>query len=150
MTVANILATAEAATEAAPGRFETFLSGFPHLLGVLVVIGTLAVLWGLCVLMGKLIRTLLPGLLAPEAVPAPVVGPAPAAAMPPEMVAAIAAVTYDRQPATTVPSEIVAVIAAAVHSAVGKDSRVVAIRPSDSNWEKAGRQAVFGSHRFRK
>jgi Na+-transporting methylmalonyl-CoA/oxaloacetate decarboxylase gamma subunit len=139
-----------AAAEAEPGRLETFLSGFPHLLGVLVVIATLTVLWGLCALTGKIVQRLLPGLTAPEAVPVPVVVPAVAApAMSPEMVAAIAAVTYDRQ-ASAVPSEIVAVIAAAVHSAVGKDSRVVAIRPSDSNWEKAGRQAVFGSHRFRK
>jgi Na+-transporting methylmalonyl-CoA/oxaloacetate decarboxylase gamma subunit len=129
---------------------ETFLSGFPHLLGMLVVLATLTVLWGLCALTGRIVRRVMPGLTAPEAVPVPVVVPAAVApAMSPEMVAAIAAVTYDRQ-ASTIPSEIVAVIAAAVHSAVGKDSRVVAIRPSDSNWEKAGRQAVFGSHRFRK
>ncbi len=146
MTVATILAAAEAA----PGRFETFISGFPHLLGVLVVISTLCVLWGLCVVTGKVIHTLLPGLLAPEAVPTRVAVPVPAAtAMAPEMVAAIAAVTYDRQ-AAAVPPEMVAVIAAAVHTAVGNDSRVVAIKPSDTNWEKAGRQAVFGSHRIRK
>lgn len=133
-----------AATE--PGRFETFLSGFQHLLGMLVVMLTLTILWGLCVLTGKIVNLLLPDQTAPALVP---VAPAATAhAASPEMVAAIAAVLHERS-SDKIPSEIVAVIAAAVHSAVGKDERVVAIRESDGNWERAARQAVFSSHRLR-
>ncbi len=146
MTAVFLIATAEAA----PGRFELLVSALPHLLGMIVVLATLALLWGLCVLTSKVIRLLLPGQYAPEGKPAPIVAsPAPAAAAPvsPEMVAALAAVAHER--AGGVPPEIVAVIAGAVHMAVGKGSRVVAIRPGDGSWEKAGRHAVFGSRRLR-
>ncbi len=45
--------------------------------------------------------------------------------------------------------ETVAVIAAAVHSVMGASARIVAIKPQDSNWGQAGRQAVLLSHKIR-
>lgn len=116
------------------GKMETFLSSFQYLTGVLVVLVTLSILWGICAFTGWLVKTLIP-------TPA-TVAPARPVASKPQPAAAPAATSG-------VPPEIVAVIAAAVHSAVGKDARVVSIKPPDFTWEKAGRQAVLGSHRLR-
>jgi sodium pump decarboxylase gamma subunit len=123
------------ATTGKPSVGATFLSAFPYLLGMLVVMITLAILWGLCELTAKLIQRFLP-----EAEPA--TGPA----APP--------VTHDAPvpraaAATGTPPELVAAIAAAVHTLTGGDYRVVAIKPQDPSWEKAGRQSVLSSHRIR-
>jgi Na+-transporting methylmalonyl-CoA/oxaloacetate decarboxylase gamma subunit len=119
-----------AAAAAKPSIWGTFLAAFPHLLGMLVVMITLAILWGVCVLTARLIRTLVA-----------------------EPVAAVAASSHATSTGpvatSTVPPQIVAVIAAAVHTAVGKGHTIVSITPQDSNWEKAGRQSVLSSHRLR-
>jgi hypothetical protein len=121
---------------ASSSNLETFFSGFRHLAGAFVVLGTLSALWGICALTAWLIKTLVPTPVAAAVAPAPPVDmePPPAAA---------------ERAASGVSPEIVAVVAAAVHSAVGKGARVVSIKTQDSNWEKAGRQAVLGSHRLR-
>jgi len=126
-----------AATSGKAGIWDTFLSGFPHLIGMLVVMITLTGLWGVCSLTAWLIKTLVPEPVAAAVAPVPPVDverPRPHTA-----------------PAATsgIPPEVVAVIAAAVHTAVGKGHKIVAIKPQDSNWEKAGRQSVLGSHRIR-
>lgn len=118
------------------GNLETFYSSFQYVVGMAVVMVTLTALWGICALTAWLIKTLVPTPAAAAVAPAPPVDmePRPAAA---------------ERAASGVSPEIVAVVAAAVHTAVGKGARVVSIKPQDSNWEKAGRQAVLGSHRLR-
>ena len=105
------------------------LDALPHLAGMLMVMITLTILWGVCALTAKLI-----GILTPPAAAAPV--PAPAA---------------KAEPATSdaIPPEIVAVIAAAVATVAGNRVRIVSIKPQSSSWEKAGRQSVLSSHRIR-
>lgn len=127
-----------AATAAKAGIWDTFLAGFPHLIGMLVVLLTLSGLWGVCSLTAWLIKTLVPEPVAATVAPAPPVDVehAQSRAVAPASTSGIA-------------PEVVAVIAAAVHTAVGKGHKVVAIKPQDSNWERAGRQAVLGSHRIR-
>jgi Na+-transporting methylmalonyl-CoA/oxaloacetate decarboxylase gamma subunit len=126
-----------AAAAAKPSIWGTFLAAFPHLLGMLVVMITLAILWGVCVLTARLIRTLVPEPVAAVAAPVP---PAEASSH---------ATSAGPVATSTVPPQIVAVIAAAVHTAVGKGHTIVSITPQDSNWEKAGRQSVLSSHRLR-
>ncbi len=48
-----------------------------------------------------------------------------------------------------IPPQTVAVIAAAVHYMLGEKHKIISIKPQDSSWEKAGRQAVLSSHRIR-
>lgn len=115
---------------------QTFLSAFPHLLGMLVVMITLTVLWGLCELTAHLIKTF---------APPPAVVAVPAAAQVARDVPAVQVTTG----ATAMSPETVVVIAAAVNTVLGTDYKVVAIKPHDSSWEKAGRQAVLSSHRLR-
>jgi hypothetical protein len=127
-----------AATAAKAGNWETFLSGFPHLIGMLVVMITLTGLWGVCALTAWLVKR-----LAPEPVAA-TVAPAPPVDVERQQSRAAA-------PASTsgIAPEIVAVIAAAVHTAVGKGHKVISIKPHDTNWQQAGRHSVLGSHRIR-
>jgi Na+-transporting methylmalonyl-CoA/oxaloacetate decarboxylase gamma subunit len=114
---------------------KTFLAAIPHLLGMVVVMVTLTVLWGVCELVSYLIKTYVPvtaEVAAPKAAPA--ASPAPAAQ---------AAATSGLSPET------IAVIAAAVNTVAGSGYKVVAIKPQNSNWEKAGRQSVLSSHKLR-
>ena len=53
------------------------------------------------------------------------------------------------QPGPAIQPEILAVIAAAVNAVIGQDHKIVSIKSQDSNWERAGRQAVLSSHRIR-
>lgn len=111
----------------------TTMDALPHLAGMLLVILTLAVLWGLCELVAKLVRILMP---------------APAAAAPVEKLApplSLAPVAEDG-----IRPELVAVIAAAVATVTGQNHRIISIkRQSTSHWEKAGRHSVLTSHRIR-
>ncbi|MCX6873565.1 MAG: OadG family transporter subunit [Verrucomicrobia bacterium] len=103
------------------------LDAMPHLLGMLVVMITLTMLWGVCSLTAYLVKRAMPA-TAPHAAPTPAAAPAAAAAIPPE---------------------IIVVIAAAVSSVLGKDHRMVSVKSQDSNWERAGRQSVLSSHGIR-
>lgn len=114
------------------GHSHSVSDALPHLGGMLMVICTLAILWGLCVLTTKLV-----GLLQPPAKPAP----APAVATAPPTAAPLV-------PDQT-PPEIVAAIAAAVAAVAGPGRRIVSIRSDSSSWAKAGRQSVLSSHRIR-
>lgn len=121
-----------AATEIPDKLSHSVIDALPHLAGMLMVMVTLAILWGICVLTAKLVATF---------------APAPAAAAP---VARAAAPAPAAAPAAAgTPPEIIAVVAAAVASVTGSSSRVVSIRRIDTSWEKAGRQAVLSSHKIR-
>lgn len=121
---------------AATAKVETSVSdALPHLVGMLLVIITLAVLWGVCAFTATLIRTFMP-------VAAP---PAPAMAATSSL---DAAGSIDEEPQKIAP-EIVVVIAAAVAATTGPSHRIVSIKRQSSSWAKAGRQSVLSSHRIR-
>jgi sodium pump decarboxylase gamma subunit len=105
------------------------MDALPHLAGMVMVLVTLTVLWGVCATTGKLIRVLMPE-------PAPAKPAAPAAAP---------VGTGDEG----TPPEIIAAIAAAVACFTGPSHRIVSIRRQSTSWEKAGRQSVLSSHRIR-
>lgn len=107
----------------------------PHLAGMLMVIGTLALLWGVCAITAKLVHTFIP---EPKAAVAPLAKPAskPDAAPQPAAPEGIA-------------PEIVAVIAAAVASVTNQPCRIISIKPMSTSWERAGRHSVLTSHRIR-
>lgn len=111
----------------------TTMDALPHLAGMLLVIATLAVLWGLCELVAKLVRILMP---------------APAAASP----VAKLALPLPQAPVAEngISPELIAIIAAAVATVTGQNHRIISIkRQSTSHWEKAGRHSVLTSHRIR-
>lgn len=106
------------------------LDALPHLAGMLMVMVTLFVLWGVCAVTARLIQLVTP---APVAVASPVLArdlPIPADPQAP-------------------PPEIFAVIAAAVVSFTGPSTRIISIRRQSTTWEKVGRQSVLTSHRIR-
>lgn len=111
------------------------LDALPHLAGMLMVIVTLAILWGVCAFTAKLIQILTP---ARKTSPAHAPAASDAAITKPARV----------EPAGIAP-EIVAAIAAAVASVTGPQYRIIAIKPQSSSWERAGRQSVLTSHRIR-
>lgn len=116
-----------AETTATVAEAHSVGAALPHLLGMLLVVMTLTVLWGVCVLSATLIKTFVP---APAA-------PAPAKAAP-------------KPTAPEGPSpELVAVISAAVAAVTDSAHRIVAIKPQSSSWAKAGRQSVLSSHKIR-
>jgi sodium pump decarboxylase gamma subunit len=108
------------------------MDALPHLAGMLMVLITLTILWGVCALTAKLIQVLMP-----ERAPAPP-RPQPAAA------AQVNPAAPER-----ISPELVAVIAAAVATATGRSHRIISIKRQSTHWEKAGRQSVLTSHRIR-
>lgn len=132
-----------AATEDA-AHSHSLLDALPHMAGMLMVLVTLAFLWGVCALTATIIKLLLRD-------PKPTAAPTHAAP---------AAAAADTQPQASLPEplpaesgiapEIVAVIAAAVAAVTGKQPvRIVSIKPMSTSWERAGRQSVLTSHRIR-
>lgn len=125
-----IAATAESAANS-----RSILDALPHIVGMAMVMITLACLWGVCAFTAKLTGILLPSSRSEALPPAP--APAPATSPPP-------APTH-----AGIAPEIVAVIAAAVASATGQACRIISIKPMSTSWERAGRQSVLTSHRIR-
>ncbi|MDP3849228.1 MAG: OadG family transporter subunit [Luteolibacter sp.] len=109
----------------------SIVDALPHLAGMLMVVGTLATLWGVCAFTAKIVQFIAP---EPKAAAARM-AKAPGAPQP-------------LAPAGITP-EIVAVIAAAVATATGQAQRIISIKPMSTSWEKAGRQSVLTSHRIR-
>lgn len=112
------------------------LDALPHLAGMVMVMVTLTILWGVCAVTAKLVQILTP---------------TPAAQQPN---AHELAKSVSRKPPAeilpdVIPPELVAVIAAAVSVSIGQKVRIVSIKPSSTQWERAGRQAVLTSHRIR-
>lgn len=119
------------------------MDALPYLSGMLMVMISLALLWGICVITAWLVRVAMPDKI-PSQQSAPAADPhtsLPAAPAPqPPAPAADAAI----------PPEIIAVIAAAVASVTGnRKVRIVSIKPMSTSWERAGRQSVLTSHRIR-
>lgn len=113
------------------------LDTLPHLAGMVMVMVTLTILWGVCAMTAKLVQILTPAAKPAAAVPA-------AAPKPPAV----------RQPkpeprADFIAPEVVAVIAAAVSTTLGRNVRIISIKPTSTQWERAGRQSVLTSHRIR-
>jgi len=111
------------------------MDALPHLAGMLMVMISLTILWGVCVVTAKLVQVFLPepkAALVPAAKSAPTPAAAPQAT-PPESIA----------------PEIVAAIAAAVATVMGQPCRIISIKPMSTSWERAGRQSVLTSHRIR-
>ena len=112
------------------------LDALPHLAGMVMVMLTLTILWGICAVTAKLVQILTPAPAAPQTnttYPArPVSRTTPAEILP-----------------DVIPPELVAVIAAAVSVSTGQKVRIVSIKPISSQWERAGRQSVLTSHRIR-
>lgn len=107
------------------------LDALPYLTGMLMVMVTLSILWGVCSLTARLVATFAP---EPAATPAP---------------KELAATTPAPLVELATPPEIIAVIAAAVASITGSSHRIVSIKRQSTTWEKVGRQSVLSSHRIR-
>jgi len=109
--------------------------------GKLVIIASL--IWSGYSLITYLIRRSAPpakpASLLTRSTPTPVPAPVPAP------IAAPLATNAE----ATIPTAIVAVIAAAVQTMLDEKHRIISIKPQDSSWEKAGRQAILSSHRIR-
>lgn len=99
----------------------------PHLLGFLVVLVTLATLWAICAITGKVITSTLP--------PAPV--------------APVTTAAPKQRANDSIPPEILVVIAAAVNASVGRPRRIVSVQPHNPVWSQAGRQQIHSSHNLR-
>jgi sodium pump decarboxylase gamma subunit len=114
-----------------PKEQVSVMDAVPHLMGMVMVITTLAILWGVCALTAKLIKTFIPEPAAKPAPAAAAAAPAPAPVL------------------QGTPPEVIAVIAAAVATATGRAHRIVSIKRQSTTWERAGRQSVLSSHRIR-
>ena len=109
--------------------------------GMLVVMITLAVLWGVCAFTAKMVEIACPDKTSVKPLTAPVAPLEPIA-----RTSASAGVPDDSR----IAPEIVAVIAAAVATATRNQAvRIVSIKPMSTSWERAGRQSVLTSHRIR-
>ncbi|MEI6673627.1 MAG: hypothetical protein WCO57_00460 [Verrucomicrobiota bacterium] len=104
-----------------------------------------SVIWSAYCLITYLIKRLSPVAL-PAITPASV---APKLAAPTLAAPTLAASGPVATAAPAIPPQTVAVIAAAVHYMLGDKHKIIAIKPQDTSWEKAGRQAVLSSHRIR-
>ena len=134
------------------GHSHSVWDALPHLAGTLMVLITLAILWGITAAVAKIVAIMHGPQVGPVPSPAPTPSPAasstPAAdAVPVAVIAAAVAAAYENE--QIVPSEIAAVIAAAVACMSGGTHRIISIKPMDMSWEKAGRQSVLYSHRIR-
>ena len=105
----------------------TVSDALPHLLGFVVVLVTLVVLWGICLLIGAILQKVMP----------------PAAVTPPKTVPAKALEDGSIAPETLV------VIAAAVAAVTGKPRRIISLQPHHPAWSQAGRQEILSSHKVR-
>ena len=119
------------------GHSHSVMDALPHLGGMLMVLITLTILWGLTILISKIVAKLpagtAPATTAKPATPTPSPSTAATPAAAPEGISL----------------EIVAVIAAAVAATAGPDRRIISIRGTSRSWEMAGRQSVLTSHRIR-
>lgn len=123
-------------------RLDQMFAAFPHLAGMLMVMVSLTVLWGLCALTAKMVAIFLP-----DPTPTPTPKSVPMATTP--VTASAAQPTPPASASDSIAPEIVAVIAAAVAVATGGTSRIVTIKRQSPAWQMAGRQSVLSSHRIR-
>ena len=138
MKILTLLASTEDAAHS-----HSIIDGLPHLAGMLMVLTTLAFLWGICAITAVLVKSLLPDKKT-------VIPPAPAPDITGKPGISPDAPVTGSSPSSGIAPEIVAVIAAAVAAVTGKQAvRIVSIKPISTSWERAGRQSVLTSHRIR-
>jgi hypothetical protein len=126
-----------ASTTEASAHSHSLFDALPHMAGMLMVMVTLAFLWGVCALTAVLVKALLPESKPVPQTAASAPTPVPAATTAPEVVD------------IGIAPEIVAAIAAAVASCTGPSHRIISIKPQSTTWERAGRQSILTSHRIR-
>lgn len=112
---------------------HSVMDALPHLGGMLMVLITLVMLWGITVLVSKIVAVINPQT------------PAVFGIQPQDQPAKMPAPVAD----SGIAPELVALIAAAVAASTGKTHRVISIKPMSTSWERAGRQSVLTSHRIR-
>ena len=136
MTLFSLLATS------VESHSHSALDALPYMLGMLLVLISLALLWGICAITARIIAMTAPR----DQTTLPVVPPSPAHELP---IPASPALLSESEHSHIAP-EIVAVIAGAVASITrNRPVRIVSIKPMNSGWERAGRQSVLTSHRIR-
>jgi Oxaloacetate decarboxylase, gamma chain len=119
------------------------LDALPHMAGMLLVMITLAFLWGVCALTASIIK-----LLLRDQKTASVTTASPALPLVEAQLATVPPPALEDE--SGIPPEIVAVIAAAVATITRHQPvRIVSIKPMSTSWERAGRQSVLTSHRIR-
>lgn len=124
----------------AESHSHSFFDALTHMAGMLMVLVSLAFLWGVCAFTAKVIS-----IAMPEKPPVKPVA-ALAIAAPAQTGIATASAPEDSR----IAPEIVAVIAAAVATLTSNQPvRIVSIKPMSTSWERAGRQSVLTSHRIR-
>lgn len=69
--------------------------------------------------------------------------------LPPETIAAAAAIAYATEHYGRAPAHHVAIIASAAEVLVGKPHRIVSIRSRSNDWAREGRAAIFAGRRVR-
>jgi len=117
------------------GHSHSVMDALPHLGGMLMVLITLTILWGLTALVSKIVA---------------IINPKPPAVFGIQAQDQPAAAAQPAPPADAgIAPELVALIAAAVAASTGKTHRVISIKPMSTSWERAGRQSVLTSHRIR-
>lgn len=112
---------------------HSVMDALPHLGGMLMVLITLTMLWGITVLVSRIVAVINPkppAVFGIQPMDQPATMPAPVADV-------------------GISPELVALIAAAVAASTGKTHRVISIKPMSTSWERAGRQSVLTSHRIR-
>lgn len=116
----------------ASAHSHSFMDALPYMAGMVLVLVSLACLWGITAICARILA-----IVVPEAkVPVPAGKPAAL------------------KPASTnsndgIPPQIVAVISAAVATVCDHPVRIVSIKSNTSGWEQAGRRSVLSSHRIR-
>ena len=123
--------------------FAGMFDGLALFVGKLAIIASL--IWSGFCLLSYLIKRSAPPAIVPVTVPTHAATPAPAAVPTPTPVAAAVSANAE----AGIPAAIIAVIAAAVQTMLDEKHKIISIKPQDSSWEKAGRQAVLSSHRIR-
>ena len=110
---------------------ENLLNAAEHLAGFAIVMCTLAVLWGLTALMGRVVARHEPAPSAP-------------AARPP-----VATVASTSGSGGDLDKDDLLVIAATAAALLGPRHRIVSIRPHASSWGQQGRRDIHASRRIR-
>lgn len=116
---------------------HNLLAASELMVGFVIVMLTLAVLWGLTELLGRVIRRLERAAAAPKLAPSTLTQAAAADAIAPATAAASPS------------DEETAVIAAAVALVLDAPHRVVLVQTAQSAWHQQGRRAIHDSRRLR-
>jgi Na+-transporting methylmalonyl-CoA/oxaloacetate decarboxylase gamma subunit len=112
-------------------NLDELLLAAEHLAGFVIVMLALSLLWGLTVVLGRVVARIEKLRTLPVAVPAATIPP-------------VGAPT-----GVEVSDDELVVIAATVAAMIDGRHRVVAVRPVQSSWGQQGRREIHASHRIR-